>query len=293
MKYKRTEMQIVRNDNGKMLYLTKYESENSIVNKNILMIHGLTYAQFVFDIKYKDYSMCEYLSQNEYCVWRLDLGGYGKSEKYENGWDVTTENAARDILQAIDEICIQQKVEKVDLLGWSWGTMVTAKAAIWKPECIKKIVWLGPCFGGMFEPVKIEEPFLSLDDEYINRIWQKNEKFTQKEINIDTVEAGVLNMWMVFAYTQKGGNLRPSGGAKEIMEAGDNWLIDIEKIKTPVLIVAGNQDFYVNIERCNQAIKGLPEGSQFYYLENAGHAMYLEKEFYKKTRERILSYLNS
>lgn len=36
------EMYIHRKDNGKALYLTKFESESSIPERNLLMIHGLT-----------------------------------------------------------------------------------------------------------------------------------------------------------------------------------------------------------------------------------------------------------
>ena len=34
--------------------------------------------------------------KNGYTVWRLDLSGYGKSGKYEDGWKVTTQHADRD-----------------------------------------------------------------------------------------------------------------------------------------------------------------------------------------------------
>ena len=289
MQYQFTEAYIQRKDNGKELYLTKFESEISVAERNILMIHGLTYAQFVFDIKYKDYSLCEYFAQNGYTVWRLDIGGYGKSEKYENGWDVTTENAARDQICAIETICEKQHVEKIDLLGWSWGTMTTAKTAIWRPELIRKMVWLGPCFGGVFEPEVIDKPFLSLNEEYVNRIWRKHPG-NEKLYDQSAVEPMLLNIWTLFAYRQKGEMVRPAGGAKEIMEAGKKWLIEPDKVKVPVLIVTGDIDFYVNVDRCYQAVAMLPEGSEICHLRHAGHAMYLEKAFYKETRQTILNF---
>lgn len=290
MKYNFSEMYIKRKDNGKELYLTKFESEISVAERNILMIHGLTYAQFVFDIKYKDYSLCEYFAQNGYTVWRLDIGGYGKSEKYENGWDVTTENAARDQICAIETICEKQHVEKIDLLGWSWGTMTTAKTAIWRPDRIRKLVWLGPCFGGVFEPEMIDKPFLSLNEEYVNRIWRKNPE-NEKLYDQSAVEPMLLNIWTLFAYRQKGEMVRPAGGAKEIMEAGKKWLIEPDKVKVPVLIVTGDIDFYVSVDRCYQAVAMLPEESEICHLRHAGHAMYLEKAFYKETRQAILNFL--
>lgn len=290
MDYQFKEMKITRKDNGKQLYLTQYGCEKSEKNRNLLMVHGLTYAQFVFDIKYKDYSMCEYFAQKGYYVWRLDLGGYGKSEKYENGWDVNTENAAKDVICALGNIRKIQRVEQVDLLGWSWGTMITAEASIMKADWIKKMVWLGPCFGGMFEPEPVTEPFLVIDDGYINRIWRKN-SMSVGAYDTSAVEPMLWNMWNVLAYRQNGEKLRPAGGAKEIMEAGEKWLIHPEKVNVPVLILTGDIDFYVNIHRCNEAIEKLPAGSRLCHLPHAGHAMYLEKDFYKKTRETILQFL--
>ena len=75
------------------------------------------------------------------------------------------------------------------------------------------------------------------------------------------------------------------------MEAGDKWLLEPEKIKVPVLIVTGDSDFYVNVERCYEAVGKLPQGSAICHLKHAGHGMYLEKNFYRKTRQAILDFL--
>lgn len=290
MEYQFTEMKIQRSDNAKMLYLTKYECELGQKGKNILLIHGLTYAQFVFDIKYKDYSMCEYLAQKGYIVWRLDLGGYGKSDKYENGWEVNTVNAAKDVVCAMEEICSIQNVDKMDLLGWSWGTMITAKVAEWYPEKIRKIVWMGPCFGGAFDAVTVDTPFVDIDDEYINRVWRKNPA-ARKNYDMQAVEPMLWNMWNLLAYRQNTEKCRPAGGAREIMEAGERWLIEPENVHVPVLILTGDIDFYVNVERCYEALEKLSAGSELCHFEHAGHAMYLEREFYQKSRERIIKFL--
>ena len=77
-----------------------------------------------------------------------------------------------------------------------------------------------------------------------------------------------------------------------ILGCGDKWSVETKKVPCPVLIVTGDCDFYVNIDRVYQAAKELPEGSQLLHLHGAGHCMYLEKDYYKKTRETILDFLN-
>ena len=90
--------------------------------------------------------MVRFLAKNGYTVWRVDIGGYGLSEEYEDGFDVTTENAAKDIITALEEICRLQGVKKVDLLGWSWGCMTTAKVGEYRPDLVNKLVWIGNSF---------------------------------------------------------------------------------------------------------------------------------------------------
>lgn len=68
-------------------------------------------------------------------------------------------------------------------------------------------------------------------------------------------------MWVDHTYAQDGGHGRPNGGAKEIMEIGDGWLIDTKAVK-------------------------------LLHLHGAGHAMYLEKDYYQTTREAILKFIS-
>lgn len=292
MKYECKQVELKRKDNGKNLYLTKFDCPASWSNKNILLVHGLTYTQHAFDIQYKDYSVSEFLAKNGYTVWRLDIGGYGKSEKYENGFDVTTQNAAEDQICAIEKICQLQNVEKVDLLGWSWGSMTTSKVASQRPDLLHKVIWLGPCFGGAFDPVQMDNPFSTLNYQYVIRVFQHLSGTNNTVVDFDTVEPGVLGVWLNNTYKADATHDRPNGGAKEIMEIGDGWLIDINAVKVPVLIVTGDNDFYVNIDRCYKAAETLPEGTKLLHLHGAGHAMYLEKDYYKATREAILDFIS-
>lgn len=106
--------------------------------------------------------------------------------------------------------------------------MTTSEVASQRPDLLKKVVWLGPCFGGAFEATPVTE---------------------------------LHGMWVDHTYAQDGGHGRPNGGAKEIMEIGDGWLIDTKAVK-------------------------------LLHLHGAGHAMYLEKDYYQTTREAILKFIS-
>lgn len=100
---------------------------------NILLVHGLTYTNHIFDLNYKDYSLVRFLVQRGYTVWRMDIGGYGFSEEYEDGFEVDTRNASIDIVTILEYIIARQNIQNIDLLGWSWGCMAAA-VGLWNAE---------------------------------------------------------------------------------------------------------------------------------------------------------------
>src|SRR3990172_5422502 len=108
-----------------------------------LLVHGATYGgPTVFDVQApgKDYSLMDYLAARGMDVFTFDVRGYGRSERPEDAATVTTEAATRDIGAVVKFICANRGVEKVDLLGWSWGGVTTSLYAIRHPERVRRLV---------------------------------------------------------------------------------------------------------------------------------------------------------
>ena len=291
MRYKCTEIELHRNDNGKKIYFTKFFCPDSYEDRNILLVHGITSSQHIWDINYKDYSIVRFLAKNGYTVWRLDIGGYGKSDKYEDGFEVTTENAAIDVLTAMEKICELQGVNKVDVMAWSWGSMITGLAAELHPEYFRRLAWIGPCFGGTFPVTKIEQPFTSLTYPYVVLVFQ-HMPGSEDEVDYDTIEPEVVGIWCDHVFHYDGGHGRPNGGFRQLMGGGESWLIHPDKIKVPVCIMTGDIDRNVKLERCLEAMKQLPEGSELNLIHGAGHAMFCEVDHYKPFHDKVLAFFN-
>lgn len=290
MDFKFEEMEIVRKDNGKKLYCNKCCCLESDSRKNLLLVHGLTFSSHVFDIDYKDYSVVRYFAENGYNVWRIDIGGYGLSDKYEDGFAVDTENASVDILTALEEICRIQQVEQADILAWSWGTVTAARAAEVRTDLVRRMVWLGPCFGGTLPVVEVTKPFTTLSYATLARVFQR-EPGSNVEVDYSITEAVVVGLWYDQVFKYDIGHGRPNGGNRDIMRCGAGWLIDVDKVQVPVAILAGTKDIYVIPERAEKAFERLPEGSECHFFEGAGHAAWIEKDSYCAVREKALAFL--
>ena len=101
--------------------------------KTLLFVHGATYpAETAFDLKLNGLSWMEYIARHGYDVYLVDVRGYGKSTlppemdkpAAENEPIVRTETAVKDVGAAVDFILKRRGVEKINLIGWSWGTTI-------------------------------------------------------------------------------------------------------------------------------------------------------------------------
>ena len=102
MNYTQTVCPLERN--GTALYLSQTLLSGAQPQKQILLVHGVTYSSHEFDIDYQDYSLVRQLARNGYGVWQLDIAGFGRSEAVEDGFMVDSAYAAEDIHAAAEMI---------------------------------------------------------------------------------------------------------------------------------------------------------------------------------------------
>ena len=104
--------------------------------KTLLYVHGSTYpSETAFDLSLGGTSWMEYIASKGYDVWLVDLRGYGKSTRppemdqpaEQNPPLVRTNVAVSDVSSAVDYILKKRSINKLNLLGWSWGTTIMGK----------------------------------------------------------------------------------------------------------------------------------------------------------------------
>ncbi|MBR4807614.1 MAG: alpha/beta hydrolase [Lachnospiraceae bacterium] len=271
---------------GIALHLDKVSVEGTSYKKNILLIHGVTYSSHEFDINYKDYSLVRALADAGYNVWRLDIAGFGRSGKIEDGFMPDSDYAAEDINAAVESIVKETGQEKVDVLGWSWGTVTVGRFAALHPEHLNKVVLYAPILCGVGE-AEVKEPFH-------HNTWEHAADDFQKK-NDGTFDGEIAEAVLIEAFCSScwhyDGESSPNGGRRDICVSSSKKLMDLSKIKTPTLIICGDKDPYLNYELVNNSLSQLPEGSALEVIKGGSHVVYIEKPYYKDFRDRLLKFL--
>jgi pimeloyl-ACP methyl ester carboxylesterase len=132
------------------------EGQSRFTDDNIvLFVHGATYPSTPdFDLPYKDYSWADWMVDKGYVVYMFDKRNYGFSSR-EKAMDEAPANnrpvtrsylAIRDIGAVVDHIRQKHKVNKVTLIGWSWGAMTAGYYSSLNSEKVHKLVMYAPLY---------------------------------------------------------------------------------------------------------------------------------------------------
>jgi pimeloyl-ACP methyl ester carboxylesterase len=119
----------------------------------VLFVHGATYpAETAFDLQLEGLSWMDYIAARGYDVWLVDIRGYGKSSRpaemdqpaAANKPIVNTQTAANDYGAAASYIRGKRGIGKLTVLGWSWGTAITALYTTQNNDKVNRLVLYAP-----------------------------------------------------------------------------------------------------------------------------------------------------
>ncbi|MBQ9873674.1 MAG: alpha/beta hydrolase [Thermoguttaceae bacterium] len=271
---------------GVALHLTRIDAKDVEPEKDILLVHGVTYSSHEFDVNYKDYSLARRLAREGYSVWLLDIAGFGGSQPVEDGFAPDTDYAAEDINAAVERIVDATGRDKIDVLGWSWGTVTVGRFAISRPEHIDKVVLYAPILCGVGE-IEVSEPFHRNTWEHSVEDFQRREDGSFDEEITDPV---VREFWASSCW-RRDGDSSPNGGRRDLCVDPSVKLIDLSKLSRPTLVICGTRDPYLNYELVDRCLDLLPEGSRLEKIEGGAHAVFVEKPHYRDFQERALRFL--
>jgi pimeloyl-ACP methyl ester carboxylesterase len=122
-------------------------------DKVLLYVHGATYpSETAFDLRLNGLSWMDYIAQRGYDVYLVDLRGYGRSTRppemdhpAEHGEPIVrTATGVKDVGSAVEFILKRRGVQKINLLGWSWGTSLMGWYTAQNNDKVHKLVLYAP-----------------------------------------------------------------------------------------------------------------------------------------------------
>ncbi|MEX0739965.1 MAG: alpha/beta fold hydrolase [Pseudohongiella sp.] len=129
---------------------------------HILLHHGRTWSalpDFDLQVPGEDLSLMAGFNALGYSVWALDARGYGSTPRDASDWH-TPDKAAMDLAVVLD--WLQERTgQKINVWGWSYGSMVAQLTAQRFPQAIRSVTLFGyptdpdadvPVVAGQTEP---------------------------------------------------------------------------------------------------------------------------------------------
>ena len=231
-------------------------------SRTVLFVHGATYpASTTFDLALDGKSWMDELAREGFDVWLVDLQGYGQSTRPkamdgppEAAEPVeTTEQAQADVGRAVDFILQTRKLDKLDLIGWSWGTVLTAGYTAANNSKVERLVlyapvWINPTPGKagplqQFDAYRLVTPQAAFDR------WMAGVPEAEKSTLLPT---GWFDTWReaTWATDPQAGQHNPPmlrGPLGVYFDVDRYWkhnrpMWDPAQIKVPVMLAVGEWD---------------------------------------------------
>lgn len=239
--------------------------------KVVLLAHGAgTPGRIAFDLQVAEksgatYSLMDYLATQGFDVFAVDYQNYGRSDHNSCGLCVTTQVAANDVNATIDYIRMLRGVDKVHLLGWSWGTNVTGLFTMQHPEKVNRLV--------LYATPVWSAPIGKAPTEEFRMVTAANSRglFEPSASDAIAVEAWVKEV-------AQWGSKAPNGVFLDLNTKMP--LTDPKKITAPTMIIIGSLDRLTPINQPNLPgfFAALPSADkQLIIVPDAGHALTVQK----------------
>jgi pimeloyl-ACP methyl ester carboxylesterase len=122
-------------------------------DRTLVFVHGATYpASTSFDLQLGGASFMDDLAEHGFDVYAIDLPGYGRSSRPPQMAQApdanppleTTADAVRHYAAVVDHVLRRRGLQRLDVMGWSWGTAIAAGFAAEQPGKTERLVLYAP-----------------------------------------------------------------------------------------------------------------------------------------------------
>ncbi len=227
-------------------------------NRAVILMHGSTYPSSAFDLALDGLSWMDHLAAHGWDAYALDLPGYGHSTRpaamdqppENNPPYMRTAEAVAALGAVVDWVAKRSGIERVHLIGWSWGTAITATYTAANPARVDRLVLYAPLWlRSGFSPINVEGPLGAY------RVVTRSQAEARRRAGLDPQKALSImpkawyDAWAEATFSSdpwgQGERLRaPNGTVQDMREfwAAGRATFDPAAITAPVLLVVGDHD---------------------------------------------------
>jgi pimeloyl-ACP methyl ester carboxylesterase len=131
------------------------DADPARLDEAVLFVHGATYGGDTFDLELEGYDWMTQVAERGFATYYLDIHGYGRSTRPPAMSDPPERNepfaragdAVSDVADAVDFILERTGADKINLIGWSWGTVTTGMYTASNNDKVDRLVLYAPIYG--------------------------------------------------------------------------------------------------------------------------------------------------
>jgi alpha-beta hydrolase superfamily lysophospholipase len=232
----------------------------------ILFVHGRTWSgvpDFDLQVDGENLSLMDGMVAQGYSTYAVDLRGYGGTPRDSTEW-ASPNIAAKDILNVLNWISVENKNKKVHLFGWSNGSTVSLLAAQKNAIDIASLTVFG-----YWQDLDFKIPADTKDIEL------KKSVNTAENAASDFIIPGSISQNAIDTYVNMALDYDPIRVDWRNMSEYNN--IDPSLITTPVLILQGELDPIAPTENQAKLFTRLKTADKSWVVISGGdHASFLE-----------------
>lgn len=231
----------------------------------ILLVHGRTWSavpDFDLQVEGEDLSLMDGMVEQGYSTYAVDLRGYGETPRDSTEW-ASPNKAAKDILNILNWISVENDNKKVHLFGWSMGSTLSLLATQKNAKDIASLTLFG-----YWQDLDIKLP------ETPNIQLQKSIN-TAENAASDFITLGSISQKAIDTYVKMALEYDPI--RVDWRFASQYNSIDPSLITTPVLILQGEFDPIGPTERQVKLFTRLKTANKSWVVISGGdHAAFME-----------------
>lgn len=226
----------------------------------VLMQHGATYGSAAFDLPFGGLSWMDYIAARGFDVYCLDLPGYGRSarppqmaEPAENNPPFMRTPEAADCLgHVVDFVCKRRGIERLCLVGWSWGTAITGYYTASNCDRVERLALYAPIWdrtGSGRSAIQVDGPLGAYRTVTKEATRKRRQNGLSAEQAVAVMPPAWFEQWWEATASAdpdaEPGTIRAPNG---VVEDGRNFwsagrqLYDPSRIACPVLVTVGEWD---------------------------------------------------